>query len=154
MVKKNTRIHSFFLYIAWVLIAMVLRNGEKKTQIGSPRPGAITAVTEGTPSVRYIHMYHKKNKIHYTAVRLKISSKPMFAGCVWYSDRGQYWVCVLLKDASGHIYLTKKYNPNRRTRHTYSFGACQTWVKPVQVPCLVHSCSQNESYFVPAFSGT
>ena len=32
------------------------------------------------------------------AVRSKISSKLIFASCVWYSDRAHYELCVLIKD--------------------------------------------------------
>ena len=38
-------------------------------------------------------------KFKYTpAVRSKISSKFIFASCVWYSDRAHYELCVLIKD--------------------------------------------------------
>ena len=48
--------------------------------------------------------YHKKWK--YTpAVRSKISSKLMFASCVWYSDRAHYELCVLMKDIGRRLPL-------------------------------------------------
>ena len=51
-----------------------------------------------------IHIYYKKLK--YTpAVRSKISSKLIFASCVWYSDRAHYGLCVLIKDISRRLPL-------------------------------------------------
>ena len=36
-------------------------------------------------------------------MRSKISSKLIFASCVWYSDRAYYWVCVLIKDVGRRL---------------------------------------------------
>ena len=48
--------------------------------------------------------YYKKWK--YTpAVRSKISSKLIFASCVWYSDRGHYELCVFIKDIGRRLPL-------------------------------------------------
>ena len=48
--------------------------------------------------------YYKKWK--YTpAVRSKISSKLIFASCVWYSDRAYYELCVLIKDVGRRLPL-------------------------------------------------
>ena len=48
--------------------------------------------------------YYKKWK--YTpAVRSKISSKLIFARCVWYSDHAHYELCVLMKDMGRRLPL-------------------------------------------------
>ena len=48
--------------------------------------------------------YYKKWK--YTpAVRSKISSKLIFASCLWYSDRAHYELCVLIKDIGRRLPL-------------------------------------------------
>ena len=48
--------------------------------------------------------YYKK--WNYTpAVRSKISSKLIFASCVWYSDRAYYELCVLIKDIGRRLPL-------------------------------------------------
>ena len=46
-------------------------------------------------------------KIHsiQLAVRSKISSKLIFASCVWYSDRAYYELCVLMKDIGRRLPL-------------------------------------------------
>ena len=42
--------------------------------------------------------------------------------------------------------------PPRRGCRRRCTACTLTMLSPVQVPCLVHSCSQKESYFLPASS--
>ena len=54
--------------------------------------------------MRQVDIYYKKWK--YTpAVRSKMSSKLIFASCVWYSDRAHYELCVLIKDIGRRLPL-------------------------------------------------
>ena len=63
--------------------------------------GHKTLLTE----IRVVFLYNiYDNVLDYTtlkytppAVRSNILSKPIFASCVWYSDRAYYWLCVLIK---------------------------------------------------------
>ena len=45
----------------------------------------------------YLYIYYKKWK-YPSAGRSKISSKLIFASCLWYSDRAYYELCVLIRD--------------------------------------------------------
>ena len=61
-------------------------------------------------------IYYKK--IKYTpAVRSKISSKLIFASCVWYSDRAHYELCVLIKDIGRRLPLHILYQVRINSTH-------------------------------------
>ena len=51
-----------------------------------------------------VYIYYKKWN-NTPAVRSKISSKLIFASCVWYSDLAYYELCVLIKDIGRRLPL-------------------------------------------------
>ena len=48
--------------------------------------------------LKWIYLLQTLQYIPAMRTKIKISSKLIFASCVWYSDRAYYWVCVLIKD--------------------------------------------------------
>ena len=68
------------------------------------------------------------------AVRTKISSKLIFASCVWYSDRAHYELCVLIKDIGRRLPLQLQcynYSVAIRVNRMILVSLCAETIKPV-----------------------
>ena len=102
------------------------------------------------------NVYYKKWK--YTpAVRSKISSKLIFASCVWYSDRAYYELCVLIKDISRRLplqlqrsYQGQQGDVSQSVRGNYKTrfwgGQNMTAVKGKSIRLSSSSCKSNNRW--------
>ena len=64
-------------------------------------------------------------------MRSKISSKLIFASCVWYSDRAYYWVCVLIKDIGRRLPLELQCSLYQGQHRVMLVSLCAETINPV-----------------------